>query len=332
VVEALAADGVTSLALTHAGVLEYEAPAGAARLPSAVVRSLWGGGKAAAAAAGAAPPLGARVRITYVRLPPGEYARLQPVQAGLASEGGEEGEEGGGGGERLRAALEAAVKGRCALTVGDVLTIPAPAAPPGAPPRPPYTVLVRELRPVGATGGASVVEVDLAVDLDPSIEGEAAAAGGAAAAEGARARAAAAAAVAAERLAAALKGEAGGGAAAAPPPPGEAHLPPPLPPPPLPPEPGAASPLALSIRCRLPSGGSATRRWGVADPASAVVAWAAHAAGRGARQTRLVAPPLPGGGGGGGGRVVLPADATPLGEVPGFGAGVAVVLVVEAVE
>ena len=345
-VEALGPDGVTSTSLTHAGVLAYDAPPGTVRLPAAVCRSLWGGGAGGQGDAGAAPstpPPGAAVRVTYARLPTGAYARLQPVQAGLLTGGGEGGGAGAGASWDVREALEAAVRGRCALTVGDVLCVPAPApAPPppapttagpaaasGPPPPPPppppafFTVLVRELRPPSRTGGVSVVEVDLAVDLDPSVESEAAAAAAAEAAGAARAAAAAAAAVAAERLAASLRAatvvkeeeeedKAQGGPAA----------------PDLPPEPGVAGPGTLAVRLRLPGGGGlAARRWAPADPASALVAWAAHAAGA-RRPVRLVLPPLPGTGGG---RLVLPADATPLGAVPGLGPGAAVVLVLEEV-
>jgi hypothetical protein len=255
--------------------------------------------------------------VTYTRLPPGEFARLQPVQAGLLTAG--EGEGGGGTSSssswEVRAALEEAVKGRCALTVGDVLRVPAPVTDPAAPVPAFFTVLVRELRPPSRTGGVSIVEVDLAVDLDPSVEGEAAVEAAAASAEAARASAAAAAAVAAERLAASLK------AAAV----EEAVVPAaPLPPPDLPPEPDASDPLSLSIRLRLPGGALAARRWSPADPASALAAWGAWCAGSGA--VRLALPPLPGAGGG---RLALPADATPLGSVPGLGPGAAVVLVAE---
>lgn len=130
-------------ARTHAGVLEFTAPEGTICLPKKVVRSLWG-------------PEGectGPVSVSYSRLEPGIYARLQPLRSGFHEAVGDE----------MRAILEEAFKTHSTLTEGDLLEVEHNGET--------HDLQVLELQPPSAV---SIIDTDLEVDVGPSAETEAA--------------------------------------------------------------------------------------------------------------------------------------------------------------
>ncbi|KAG2499965.1 hypothetical protein HYH03_002250 [Edaphochlamys debaryana] len=127
---------------THAGVLEFTAPEGTVLLPRKVVQSLYGSLDAV--------PRGTVV-VTYRRLEKGDYVRLQPMSHGFHEAMG----------EGLREALEGELLSHSTLTEGDWVTVTADGRD--------WPLRVQELTPCPAV---SVLDVDIAADVVPSLEAE----------------------------------------------------------------------------------------------------------------------------------------------------------------
>eukprot|EP00887_Chlorella_sp_A99_P003198 scaffold9.g3198.t1 len=103
---------------THAGLLEFCAAEGFVALPPKVIRCLFGPDAGEDACAG-------RLRVTYARLPRGERVVLQPREAAFHAD------LSAAEGDTLRTALEGTLLSHSALSVGDWVDVPAPAAPGG---------------------------------------------------------------------------------------------------------------------------------------------------------------------------------------------------------
>ncbi|CAD7701033.1 unnamed protein product [Ostreobium quekettii] len=128
---------------TCAGLLEFSAPEGTVGLPKKVIQSLWG-------------PEGqcvGQVRVSYKLLPPGTYARLQPVRHGFHEALG----------EYMRDILESALMEHSTLTEGDWIEVDHHGVT--------HDLKVLELKP---SPSVSVVDTDLEADVGPSEEVEAA--------------------------------------------------------------------------------------------------------------------------------------------------------------
>jgi len=227
--------------MTHAGVLDYNAPPGTVAVPPHVAARLWPGW------GGGVPPR-ARARARYSRAPKGASAVLQPVKAGFHAAAG----------EQVKEVLEVALGGLCALTVGDAVAV---ATPDGAL----HALRVKALTPADAV---TVIETDLEVELEESAE---------TAARLAREAAAAAAAAARVRAAGEARKAAAAAAAAAPAP---APAPRPSAARPLPAEPASDAP-SVALRVRAPDGAAFSRRFPPDIPLTDVRMWAAAAWGGG---------------------------------------------------
>uniref|UniRef100_A0A7S2YXW8 Ubiquitin fusion degradation protein UFD1 N-terminal subdomain 1 domain-containing protein n=1 Tax=Pycnococcus provasolii TaxID=41880 RepID=A0A7S2YXW8_9CHLO len=142
---AITANGKT----THAGLLGFGAPDQQIGLPPSILENL------NIDDADVGKIQGVQVHVQYVRLPKGQSAKFQPVQAGF--------EERVSGGD-VEAALQTELLTRCTLTAGDTLHVPSSE---GAT----LTVRVVGAEPESAV---QVVDVDLEAIVLPSEEAEAA--------------------------------------------------------------------------------------------------------------------------------------------------------------
>lgn len=128
---------------THAGLLEFTAPEGTVGLPKKVVRSLWG-------PEGSCSGL---VTVSYKRLEPGTYTRLQPAKHGFHEALGDD----------MRTALEGSLMEHSTLTEEDWIEVHHDGIT--------HELQVLELQPSTAV---SVVDTDMEADVGPSAEVEAA--------------------------------------------------------------------------------------------------------------------------------------------------------------
>lgn len=125
---------------THAGLLDFTAPQGKVCLPRDVLRSLTGNMD---------PAQVGTVRVRYVKLPGGEFAKLQPMEKAFQQV------------DDIKAGLEGALLTRCTLTEGDIVSV--------SDGETLHDLRVLELKPESAI---SIVETDLEVDIAPSVETE----------------------------------------------------------------------------------------------------------------------------------------------------------------
>jgi len=128
---------------SHAGVLDFTGPEGAVLLPRKVVRSLWG--------REATEPVGS-VRVRYVVLEKGTFARFQPASVAFQADCGGE----------VKEILERALLQHTCLTEGDWLEVWSA--------NKMYDLQVESLEPDRAV---SILETDVEAEIAPSIENEA---------------------------------------------------------------------------------------------------------------------------------------------------------------
>ncbi|KAJ8568575.1 hypothetical protein K7X08_028108 [Anisodus acutangulus] len=126
--------------ITHAGVLEFTADDGVVALPPHIRSNLFP----------ADSPMVPMVEVSYVWLPKGTYAKLQPVEAGFSDI------------PNHKAVLETSLRQHATLSEGDVLTVNHGVLT--------YHLRVLELKP---SSSVSVLETDIGVDVigaDPTAE------------------------------------------------------------------------------------------------------------------------------------------------------------------
>lgn len=163
---------------THAGALGFDGPEGEVGLPAPLMRRLGASSAYVAAAQGAEGAEGAEespaaddpptdvdgdvaldVKLSFRRLPKGTWVKLQPRSADF------QGELAADASVDLRELLEATLRRRCALTVGDDVSVISGDRE--------YALRVIEVSPDDANGGAvSLVETDVEVDIAPSEDYE----------------------------------------------------------------------------------------------------------------------------------------------------------------
>ena len=163
---------------THAGALGFDGPEGEVGLPAPLMRRL--GASSAYAAAPTDPHSRAEgaeespaespaedpaptdvaldVKLSFRRLPKGTWVKLQPRSADF------QGELAADTSVDLRELLEATLHRRCALTVGDDVSVPHGDRE--------FSLRVVEVSPDDANGAVSLVETDVEVDIAPSEDYE----------------------------------------------------------------------------------------------------------------------------------------------------------------
>jgi ubiquitin fusion degradation protein 1 len=163
---------------THAGALGFDGPEGEVGLPAPLMRRL--GASSAYAAAPTDPRSRAEgaeespaespaedpaptdvaldVKLSFRRLPKGTWVKLQPRSADF------QGELAADASVDLRELLEATLHRRCALTVGDDVSVPHGDRE--------FSLRVVEVSPDDANGAVSLVETDVEVDIAPSEDYE----------------------------------------------------------------------------------------------------------------------------------------------------------------
>jgi len=232
--------------VTHAGVLEFTAPAGTALLPPKVIRSLWG--------REAAQPVGT-VQVRYKVLEKGTFARLQPATTAFQADCAGE----------VKEVLERALLRHSCLTEGDWIQVWSAGKA--------YDLRVESLEPSGAV---SIIETDVEAEVAPSMENEAEVAAAEEAArrrvdaeaEAERQRQAAEEAEAAQRAAREQEAEKVRQET-------EAALP-------AEPSPSEAEPsLLTNCLVRLPNGARSSRRFRLADDAALLFRWVDSLSGTG---------------------------------------------------